>query len=153
VLTLSKSTLARNPNLRGGSGSQQCQGQRVPGKETPADLAESSALAARSPRIRQSSKPLSNKLEAEFGKILRSTRPYAVVWEKGLCFRLANGCVYWPDWVVFGGSGVECHEVKGKKAWDDAIVKLKVAARTYPQLSWFLQDKPDGQWREYRVLP
>lgn len=140
VLTLSASTLARNPNL-GASDAE------------PHPPCTGGSIARPPSRIRQSSKPISNVLETEFGILLRTRRPLATIWEKGLCFRLANGCVYWPDWACFGGGVLECHEVKGKKAWDDSIVKLKVAAATYPQFEWYLQDKPDGQWREYRVLP
>lgn len=150
VLTFSKDTIARNPHipeLFGAGGGP----EKSPSPHAASSLSEH--VPARPSRIRQRSKPLSNQLEAEFGRIIRSLWPDATIWEKGLSFRLANGCVYWTDWVVWDGRKLICHEVKGKKAWDDAIVKLKVAARTFPQFEWFLQDKLDGQWREYRVLP
>jgi hypothetical protein len=104
-------------------------------------------------RIRQSTKPRSNKLEAEFGMILRARYPESPLWEQAITFRLANGVRYSPDWVRYSGVDMCCYEVKGRHIWDDSICKLKMAASVYPQIAWFLCDKPDGHWRECRVLP
>lgn len=78
-----------------------------------------------------------------------------MVWEKGFTLRLANGCTYTPDWACLLNGVLQFHEVKGEKAWDDAIVKLKVAAATFPCFEFYLQDKPyaTAHWREQRVLP
>ena len=52
--------------------------------------------------------------------------------------RLADRCVYWPDFRVIHNDGtVEFHEVKGRSgdkfhAREDAWIKLKVAAATHP---------------------
>lgn len=109
-------------------------------------------VAAPTSRIRQSAKPLSNKLEAEFGRRL-SAIYYGPIMEQALTFRLANGLRYTPDFGVLFQGDLILFEVKGKKAWDDSIAKLKMAASVYPQFHWYCCDKPTGTWRETIVLP
>ncbi|MHC1788288.1 DUF1064 domain-containing protein [Solidesulfovibrio sp.] len=58
---------------------------------------------------------------------------------EGKTFELAHRCSYTPDWwVTLADGGVECHEVKGSHVWDDARVKLKVAARMNPEVKFVL---------------
>lgn len=71
-----------------------------------------------------------------------------IVWHKFECikFRLADNTFYTPDFVVMLADGqMEAHEVKGY--WqDDARVKIKVAAETYPLkfLAVKVRAKKDG---------
>jgi hypothetical protein len=56
---------------------------------------------------------------------------------------IANGCRYTPDWRVVRGAKdrprVEFYEIKARKMiWDDAVVKLKVAASLYPEYDFYL---------------
>ena len=45
-------------------------------------------------------------------------------------------------------------EVKGKKAWDDAIVKIKNAANLMPYMDFYLTTRNDlGQWCHNHVPP
>lgn len=105
-------------------------------------------------RIRQRTKPLSNKLETEFGAWLRQQVPGAkAFYEQAITVRLCNGVRYSPDWVVLYGAEVFCYEVKGRHVWDDSIVKLKVAASSFPEWYWHLAWKQDGQWQVQGVLP
>ncbi len=103
-----------------------------------------------------------NKLEeAWFNRVSSQNPNYPRPRAHSLTFKLANGVTYCPDvfvseWPVIG----ECAkptawEVKGKKAWDDAIVKLKVAAHEWPEIRWVLvwKDSRDGGWREQTILP
>lgn len=58
---------------------------------------------------------------------------------EGKTFELAHRCSYTPDWyVVRADGGIECHECKGSHVWDDARVKLKVAARMNPEVKFVL---------------
>lgn len=58
---------------------------------------------------------------------------------EGKTFELAHRCSYTPDWyVVRADGGIECHECKGAHVWDDARVKLKVAARLNPEVKFVL---------------
>jgi hypothetical protein len=74
-----------------------------------------------------------------------------------ITLKIANGCRYTPDFVSVDIFSSEMHawEVKGPHAWDDAIVKLKVAASLYPFISFTLVswDKAAGVWRMETVKP
>lgn len=58
---------------------------------------------------------------------------------EGKAFELAHRCNYTPDWwVTLTDGSHEAHEVKGAMVWDDARVKLKVAARMNPEVKFVL---------------
>ena len=76
-----------------------------------------------------------NGLEAEYAAYLDTLKLAGEVlwWEfEGVKFRLGDDCWYRPDFLVMLASGcLEAHETKG--FWrDDARVKIKVAADTFP---------------------
>ena len=76
-----------------------------------------------------------NKLESEYYADLEARKADSdIAWFKfeGIKLRLADNTFYTPDFAVMRGSGImELHEVKG--FWtDDARVKIKVAADSYP---------------------
>ena len=71
--------------------------------------------------------------------------------------RLAKKTFYTPDYLVQDGDGfLEIHEVKGFMQ-DDAAVKLKVTARTYPMLKILVirkrSKKDGGGWSIQEVKP
>lgn len=79
-----------------------------------------------------------NKLEGRYAKYLdtlKLTGEIAGYHYEHIKLRLAyQKCWYTPDFLVIYPDRVEIHETKGK--WeDDARVKIKVAATTYP---WFV---------------
>lgn len=119
----------------------------------PAPEEITAAAKTKEKRIRQSSQPLSNKLETRFGGYLHMLHPRAVIWEQSITFRLANGVRYTPDWVMCEDSRLSIFEIKGPRAWDDAIVKIKVAASRYPQLDWFLAWEENGIWKSQALYP
>lgn len=111
---------------------------------------------ASKPRIRQDRSGL-NKWEAEFHEYLVGTlTSFSRVTREGLGFRVGNGCVYWPDFIVHYNDGYEAYEVKGHMR-DDAAVKIKVAARAFPSTTFFLvtkrAKKAGGGWDIQEVLP
>lgn len=108
-------------------------------------------------RIRQSHKPLMNKLESEWNTELLAR--FTVVYPQALRFMLGNGIWYKPDFVAFP-VGLEsmdyrprAFEVKGPHAFRGGLENLKVAATMYRQIKWTLVWKEDGQWKEQLVLP
>lgn len=109
---------------------------------------------ARTPkRLRQSSKPLLNKLETEWYHVLKSTYPAdCPVFSQAVRFRLGNGIWYKPDFIVWGAH-VYGYEVKGKHAFRGGFENLKVAASIYKQIKWYLVWKENGQWQEQEILP
>lgn len=103
-------------------------------------------------RIRQSSKPLMNKLEQRcFDHLCKTQRPLHA---QAVTFRLANGVRYTPDIISFDypwrnvDHCTVAWEVKGPWFTDDAIVKLKVFAAAYPNILVLLafEDEPTGIW-------
>ena len=111
-------------------------------------------------RIRQSTKPLLNKLEQEWLDHLRASGG-GVVRTQAITFRLANGLRYTPDMLSFGwpsnyedGIAATAWEVKGGWFTDDANAKLKMFATTYPEIRVVLCWKDTfGMWQTQRVLP
>ena len=76
-----------------------------------------------------------NKTESSYSQYLETLRHAGeIVWFKfeGVKLRLADNTFYTPDFMVMGANGlIEMHEVKGFMQ-EDANVKIKVAAETYP---------------------
>ena len=106
-------------------------------------------------RIRQSGRAPS-KLELAFAEYLAEAYPRAKIYAQAVTLKIANGCRYCPDFFVAGGPSydVEAYEVKGPHAWDDSIVKLKVAASAYPWITFRLVSRDKrGAWRIEGVLP
>jgi hypothetical protein len=117
-------------------------------------------------RIRQSAKPLLNKLETEFRDYLRAMHPNFPVYEQAMTFRLGNGIRYTPDLCVMFEARLTCYEVKcpqrtrkdGKvvdagKNVDRGKVVLKVAASKFPEIDWWLVWQTGAKWNFQKVLP
>jgi hypothetical protein len=102
--------------------------------------------------IRQSSKgPNKTELrfEQDFLKYDQSIRSYDF---EAIVLKLANGCVYRTDWFVHRKDGqIEIHEVKGGFAYEDSLVKLKVAASKYPMFKFFIHQWKGGEWINQEV--
>lgn len=90
-----------------------------------------------------------NRTEAQFAEYLRVQEIAGVT----LCHRfeavtlkIANDCRYTPDFMAMGvGGEITFFEVKG--FWrDDARVKIKVAARTFPEFRFVGVQKKGQSW-------
>lgn len=104
-------------------------------------------------RIRQSEKPLLNKIETEFLGELKKLFPGHPIKAQSVRLRLGNSVTFTPDFLVFHPNrSPTAWEVKGPFAREDAIVKLKVAAFEYPEIGFFLVWKKDGEWRKQKIL-
>lgn len=104
-------------------------------------------------RIRQSAKPLLNKLETEWRDYLVRQLPGVTIHEQALRFRLANGLRYTPDLAAFFEGALMCWEVKGPFAHRGGFENLKMAATVYPDIEWTLCWKANGEWQTQKVLP
>lgn len=112
----------------------------------------------RTKRLRQSSRPLLNKLETEFLNYLRATEPYAVLHVQSKRFKLANGLWYKPDFTTCRGAFEDglvetAWEVKGEHAFRGGFENLKMAATLYPEITWMLVWKEGQTWQTQKVLP
>lgn len=149
VLTLSKSTLARNPDLSGGSSAAATQSVDI------ADPSGHSDRPARQSRIRQSSKPLMNQLESEWFALLKSSGWMNNLRPQAKRYKLGNGIWYKPD--VTGNDSRDgretAYEVKGPHAFRGGFENLKVAAGIWPEVRWILVWKVGEEWRQQDVLP
>jgi hypothetical protein len=113
------------------------------------------------PTIRQRTQGM-NKTEARFLEWLRDDNPTASIHHE-VALPLANGVRYKVDFLVadpclqiykHAHCLVSAYEVKGF-ARDDAIVKLKVAARVYPWIRFYLvreREGYDGPWQFEEVF-
>ena len=116
-------------------------------------------------RIRQKDGDGLNKLERRFKEWHAANFPSRPLLVQAITLRIANGCRYSPDFVAVYERALPldnkpafqlfAYEVKGPHAWDDAIVKLKVAASLYPFIGFTLVswDKVAGVWRMESVKP
>lgn len=98
-----------------------------------------------------------NKTESAFDEHLRATFANSQIEREGVTLLLANGVRYTADFADFNlDGGLTLWEVKGAHAWDDAIVKLKVAASRFPRITFYMasprKDAP-GLWRIERIVP
>ena len=110
-------------------------------------------------RIRQSSKPILNKLEQEWFDKVSATYNPAKIHAQSATFKLANGLRYTPDLFCFDYRHTDsiirstAWEVKGRWFTDDANAKLKMFASLYPEILVMLVWKQNGQWISQIVLP
>ncbi len=146
---VSKSMRARNPQLYGGVLEPVITGVVVNGEVKPVTIPPK--------RIRQSTKPLMNRLEGEWALVLheRYGQFGFPVFPQSIRFKLGNGIWYKPDFVVFGEQGIIMFECKGPHAFRGGKENLKVAAHHYnsKHIHWHLVWKQDGKWQEQVVLP
>lgn len=109
-------------------------------------------------RIRQSSKPLLNRLEAAFLCEVLKFR-FKLVFPQSMRFKLGNGIWYKPDFIATPigfesqDTRLRAFEVKGEHAFRGGFENLKVAAYQYPFVVWTLAWKENGKWKEQTVLP
>lgn len=90
-----------------------------------------------------------NKTEELYALLLeRRKQAGEVRWYQfgAMNLRLAGKCYYKIDFMVQMADGtIEVHEVKGR--WtDDALVKIKVAAETFPFFRFISAQHKKGQW-------
>ena len=114
------------------------------------------ALAAESgTRVRQSHRKRS-KLEWEAEAWLAARHPGTVIRWQAMTLVLGNGVRYTPDAFALGGGNLErptAWEIKGPHAWDDALVKIKMAPTCWPDVTFILLWKDDGRWRQQTMEP
>jgi hypothetical protein len=119
------------------------------------------AITPQAAIIRQATKDRRNKLEKQFeaeqlywrrlrGELDRYTHNAPTL-------PLANGVTYKPDYYASKDGKVLIYEVKGEKrngkvvARDDAVVKIKVAAKEWPEFDFFLTWKDADGWKYQEV--
>lgn len=110
-------------------------------------------LATPGKRIRQDTKPLMNKLEAEWFGRLEAKYPKVKFRPQDRRYKLSNGCWYKPDITCTLDGRETAFEVKGPHAFRGGFEFLKMAAAAWPEVTWILCWKQAGEWRTQTVLP
>lgn len=76
---------------------------------------------------------------------------------EALTLKLANGCRYTPDWMTkpTDAKPITFYEIKARNMiYDDAIVKLKVAADRFPYFYFYLcAYDAKTKWTIQRIFP
>lgn len=97
-----------------------------------------------------------NKTEARYHARLAATKPHARIWFEAVTLKLGHDCRYTPDFMVqepgLLGHSIAFHEVKGARKRDDAMVKLRVAASTFPLFAFYLCELVKGEW-SVKLIP
>lgn len=146
MATLTRSQLAAHPNF-----------SKLVGVD-----AKSLAIK-QSKRVRQSDKPLMNKLEAEWFSILSAQFPnYPRPRAQAKRYKLANGSWYKADvtassWPVEMGTpketAWECKGGKKMKGNAKGMLTIKVAAALWPEVRFILVWKENGNFKQQEILP
>lgn len=94
-----------------------------------------------------------NKTEQRYLQILQARFPFGHVQAHTIKLQLAEKCWYTPDFsYVLPTGALVFVETKGAFERDDAIVKLKTAARQFPQFTFIKAKYVKGKWTE-TVMP
>ncbi len=152
-VNVSESVRRRNPHLYPGKSLRNQHGEWE-----PISQGKWETISKPPKRIRQSTKPLMNKLEQRFFDHLCIQHKH--LYAQAITFRLANGVRYTPDvfcfeWVWQHETRNVAWEVKGPWFTDDAKVKIKLFAAAYPEILVLLvsEDKDTGLWHNQIVYP
>lgn len=105
-----------------------------------------------------------SKLEEAFkSKLLLESGSDRQILGSVITLQIGNGVRYTPDawalWIEHERSPglvpmirLRAYEVKGPRAWDDSIVKLKVAARAYPWIIFHIVTRSDRN-KPFKIVP
>lgn len=120
-------------------------------------LAEYAVKKGFTKRLRQSEKPLMNKLETQYFDVLKRLHPGKKIHAQDKTYRLANGLRYTPDFTALlidenGNAREHAWECKGKWVDGDSFPKLKMFAAVWPEIVLTLAWKEGNCWREQRIL-
>ena len=136
-------------------------GSRIALSPTRAELAPTPAdeFTPVKKRVRQSSRPLLNRLEQEFYErlVVMDGHKKECVHPQALRFKISNGAWFKVDFVCFcPDRTVWAHEVKGPRGMknqDRGMLALKCAASAFPHVRFFLNWKEKGMWNRQEILP
>jgi hypothetical protein len=93
-----------------------------------------------------------NKTEAAWWAKLQADG-HAWVGAQNITLKLADDCRYTPDFFFLTQDGkLHAHETKGFFR-EDAKVKIRVAARLFPFISFTVVTKEKGEWKLAPVSP
>lgn len=127
-----------------------------PSPKLAAQVTAASLIAEASPRerrLRQDQGPKLNKLETQFLRVLQVEYPTVRIRSQDRRYELGRGIWFKPDFTAMLDGQETAWETKGPHAFRGGLENLKVAARVWPEVNWFLvwRDKETGQWKRQKV--
>ena len=114
-------------------------------------------------RVRQS-RSRSSKLEMEWGDVLKRDFPADRIYPQ-FPLALGTGCNYYLDFLrvfeipsacysAFQFTGYEVKDLdQPPSRTAKGIAKLKIAARMYPWITFYLVTRETGDWQQQEILP
>jgi len=92
-----------------------------------------------------------NKLETSWHLILRCNHSIEAIYVQAFTLKLGDDCRYTPDFLAINKDGsATFYECKGFMR-DDALVKLKVAARQFSMFKFVLVTRVKGTWVQQEI--
>lgn len=91
-----------------------------------------------------------NQNERHYLEWLKGSQPQ---WHGIQCITLKLGydCRYTPDFWALYADGLHAIDVKGAHVWEDSLIKLRVAARLFPWIT-FIIAKRNGEIWEHKTI-
>jgi hypothetical protein len=127
----------------------------------PSTMPQDASKATKAPSVRPWH-PYRSKWEADYARCLELQRSagYILAWSyEPVRLLIGAKAYYTPDFLVFTreqsnrhDDSREFHEVKGYRR-EAAMVRLKAAALRYPDDTFVLVTKKDGQWHHTTIGP
>lgn len=94
-----------------------------------------------------------NKTERDYLAYLRGEgNPLAWIGIQNITFKLAHDTRFTPDFTVIEQGNMRCIDVKGFQR-EDALIKIKVAARLFPFAKFIIVKRDKGGWDHREVTP
>lgn len=92
-----------------------------------------------------------NKTEAAYLASLRVRADLVWIGVQNITVKLANDCRLTPDFATLDSTGkLTLIDVKGFQR-EDALIKMKVAARMFPMFSFLIVKREGGGWKNIEV--
>jgi len=93
-----------------------------------------------------------NELEKRYLRFLEGQQP-AWIGIQCITLKLAEKLNYTPDFWAIDNDGIRAIDTKGKHIWEDAIVKMKIAARLFPWVRIIMAQENGLVWNHREVAP
>lgn len=93
-----------------------------------------------------------NKTERAYYDYVRSNPNTDWIGVQNMTFKLADDTRFTPDFNVLCGQWMQCVDVKGFQR-EDALIKIKVAARMFPWATFVIVKKTKDGWEHTSVKP
>lgn len=121
------------------------------GSTSPPFLSDAMPVKAKAEVRETTDEEKLNKTERAYLAYLRAIHPDAWIGVQNITLKLAFDCRLTPDFViVYEDGSIEMVDVKGFQR-EDALIKMKIAARLFPWATFTIASRSDVGW-SYKVI-